>query len=201
MLTTDMKLHELNDDDLIRDTLSGHRDAYGYLIRKYKDSLYDMARRILGTPEEAEDVLQESFVEAYRHLGKFNHEARFSTWIYSIVLNRVRNRLRRNKTIRWSSLDVGATQDQDAPPIEYSDQKPSVLSIVENKLSLEAVQKAVQTLPLEYRTIFILHYMQNLPLQDVAVRLGRPVSTVKVYIHRARKRLYQYFLAKDQVLV
>jgi RNA polymerase sigma factor (sigma-70 family) len=201
MLSTAIPLQDLNDDDLLRETLSGQREAYGLLIRKYKDSLYDMARRILSDAEEAEDVIQESFTEAYRHLEKFNHESRFSTWVYSIVLNRVRNRLRRNKTIRWSSLDAGATRDQDSPPIEYSDQKPSILSIVENKLSLEAVQRAVQTLPLEYRSIFILHYMQDLPLQEVAMRLGRPVSTVKVYLHRARKRLYQYFSAKDQAIL
>src|SRR5258708_39799253 len=108
MLSTELDLQKLNDDDLIQDTLSGHREAYGYLVRKYKDSLYDMARRILGDREEAEDVIQESFTEAYRHLSKFNHDSRFSTWLYSIVLNRVRNRLRRSKTIRWSSLDAPA---------------------------------------------------------------------------------------------
>src|ERR1700730_8276854 len=108
MLSTDINLQELKDDDLIQETLDGNREAFGYLMRKYKDSLYDLACRILGHPQEAGGVPQDCFREAFRHLKSFNHKARFSTWLYSIVLNRVRNRLRRNKTIRWQSLDASS---------------------------------------------------------------------------------------------
>jgi RNA polymerase sigma-70 factor (ECF subfamily) len=200
MLSPVMDLRELNDDDLIRETLDGNREAFGDLMRKYKDSLYDLAYRILGNFQEVEDILQDAFMEAFRHLKTFNHNARFSTWMYSIVLNRVRNRLRRNKTIRWQSLDAPLGPDPDGPPPEVADRGPSLPTLVEGKLHLEALEEAVQTLPLEHRSIFILHYMQNLPLQDVAIRLGRPVGTVKVYLHRARKRLYKYFLDKGQSL-
>jgi RNA polymerase sigma-70 factor (ECF subfamily) len=200
MLTTEMNLQDLNDDDLIRETLEGHREHFGYLMRKYKDSLYDLACRILGNAQEAEDVLQDAFMEAFRHLKSFNHKARFSTWLYSIVLNRVRNRLRRNKTIHWQSLDAPIGPDPDGAPLELPDRGPSVTRLVEGRLTLEAVASGIQTLPLQYRTIFILHYMQNLPLQDVALRLDRPVGTVKVYLHRARRRLYEHFTSKGQSL-
>lgn len=191
MLTIETPLKDLNDDDLIRETLAGNREVFGILVRKYKDSLYDLAYRILGNKQEAEDVLQDAFVEAYRHLSGFNHQARFSTWLYSIVLNRVRNRLRRNKTIRWYSLDASPSADEDSPAPEMPDRGPSVQTMAENKLFLEAVEKAAGTLPLNYRSIFILHYMQDLPLQDIAERLGRPTGTIKVYLHRARKLLYR----------
>jgi RNA polymerase sigma-70 factor (ECF subfamily) len=191
MQTMETPLKDLQDDDLIKETLMGNREVFGILVRKYKDSLYDLACRILGNKQEAEDVLQDAFVEAYRHLADFNHRSKFSTWLYSIVLNRVRNRLRRNKTIRWYSLDASANQDEDSRVMEMPDEGPSVQSMTENKLFLEAIQKAASTLPLTYRSIFILHYMQNLPLQDIAKRLGRPTGTVKVYLHRARKLLYR----------
>jgi RNA polymerase sigma-70 factor (ECF subfamily) len=192
----EMSLQELNDNDLIQETLSGNREVFGLLIRKYKDSLYDLACRILGNAQEAEDVLQDAFMEAYRHLADFRHRSRFSTWLYSIVLNRTRNRIRHNKTIRWYSLDVPSGPDEDSPPIQTPDKSPSIQDLTANKLALEEVQKAVQTLPTEYREIFILHYMQNFPLAEVAERLSRPEGTVKVYLHRARKLLYRR-LSKD----
>src|SRR5258706_6409170 len=137
-------LETLSDDNLIRDTLAGHREAYGDLIRRYKDSLYDMACRILRSKEEAEDTLQDSFVEAYRHLADFNHQSKFSTWLYAIVLNRVRNRLRRQKTIRWQSLDAPQSQEEDSTPHQLAETGPSQSSSMENKFELEVIQKAVQ---------------------------------------------------------
>jgi RNA polymerase sigma-70 factor, ECF subfamily len=186
----------VNDDDAIRETLEGNPEAFGLLIQKYKNSLYDMACRILGNAQEAEDVLQDALLEAYRHLDGFRHKSRFSTWLYSIVLNRVRNRIRHNKTIRWYSLDANVGNDEDATPLQTPDKGPSIIKLTGDKLAVEAVEKAVQTLNVDYRTIFILHYIQNLPLQEVAERLGRPVGTVKVYLHRARKILYKRLAPK-----
>jgi RNA polymerase sigma-70 factor, ECF subfamily len=198
MLTLEKPLQELDDDTLIQETLKGHREAFGHLIRKYSNPLYDLACRILGNPQEAEDVLQDAMVVAYKHLSGFKHRARFSTWLYTIVLNHVRNRLRRNKTIRWHSLDASPSPDQDSPPPEMPDRGPSVQSMTENRLTLEAVEKVVETLPFEYRSIFILHYMQNQPILDIAKRLGRPSGTIKVYLHRARKLLYQRLKTKGR---
>jgi len=200
MLTLEKPLQELDDDALIRETLKGNREAFGYLVQKHSNSLYDMACRILGNPQEAEDVLQDALVVAYRHLAGFKHQSRFSTWLYTIVLNHVRNRLRRNKTIRWHSLDASLSPDQDSPPPEMPDRGPSVQSITESRLTLEAVEKVVQTLPFEYRSIFILHYMQNQPIQDIARHLGRPSGTIKVYLHRARKLLYQRLKTKGHAV-
>src|SRR5690242_10361263 len=88
-----------DEDELLRHTLAGDREAFTPLVLKYKDSLFDLAYRILGNRADAEDVVQSAFLDAYRHLPSFNHKARFSTWIYSIVLNRVRNYLRHKKVI------------------------------------------------------------------------------------------------------
>jgi RNA polymerase sigma-70 factor (ECF subfamily) len=188
------------DDVLIRDTLAGHREAFGILIGKYKDSLYDLACRVLGNAQEAEDVLQDALMDAYRHLASFKHESRFSTWVYSIVLNRARNRLRHRKTIRWQSFDAPLSQDPDAGPVELPDRGPSVHDITENRLSMETVEKAVETLPFEYKSIFVLHYMQNWPILEIAQFLNRPSGTVKVYLHRARKLLYRRLSAQGFAL-
>src|ERR1700733_2513635 len=128
------------EDDIIARTLNGDREAFTSLILKYKDSLYDMACRILGNRTEAEDVLQDAFMEAYKHLKDFNHRSRFSTWMYSIVLNRVRNNLRHNKVIRWSSLDIQETDREDYRPPEIQERGPSFHSVMENKFELETIK-------------------------------------------------------------
>src|SRR5437016_5868170 len=105
MQTIDVSPTYAEEDKLIEQTLAGDQNAFTPLVMKYKDPLFDLARRILRDRGDAEDVLQDAFLDAYRHLANFNHRSRFSTWLYSIVLNRVRNHLRHNKVIRWSSLD------------------------------------------------------------------------------------------------
>ena len=179
------------EDVLIQQTLQGDRDAFTPLLLKYKDQLFDMAYRILHNRAEAEDVLQDAFLDAYRHLGNFNHKARFSTWVYSIVLNRVRNRLRHNKVVHWTSLDGAPSQDEDYRVPETPDKEPSIIRGLEHKLELERVQAEVQLLPALYQSIFIMHYFQDMPLNEVSGRLGRPIGTIKVYLHRARKLLYK----------
>jgi len=179
------------EDEIIKQTLEGHRDAFTYLILKYKDSLFDLAYRILGNRADAEDVLQDAFLDAYKHLKDFHHKARFSTWVYSIVMNRVRNHLRHNKIIRWSSLDIQDENRDDYKPREIAERGPSFIKIMEQRHELEAVQREVRFLPALHQSIFILHYFQDMPLEEISVRLSRPIGTVKVYLHRARQALYK----------
>jgi len=146
---------------------------------------------------EAEDVLQDSFLQAYRHLSGFKHRSKFSTWIYSIVLNRVRNRLRHQKVLRWSSLDQPQLTQEGERPYEFPEKIPGLDEQMDRKLQLEVVEREVGSLPIHYQTIFILHYFQNLPLEDIARRLNRPLGTVKVYLHRARRSLYRRFVAQS----
>ena len=181
------------DLEWIRQTLAGDRNAFAHLITKYKDKLYDLASRVLANPTEAEDVLQEAFVEAYRHLADFHQKSKFSTWIYSIVLNRVRNRLRHRKVLRWFSLDTPLSEDHGDRMPQVPEDGPSLETLTENRLEMQNLQRAVRTLPLQYQSIFILHYFHNMPLEEVSQKLDRPLGTVKVYLHRARKLLYKRF--------
>jgi RNA polymerase sigma-70 factor, ECF subfamily len=199
MPTTEIKRDPADDVIWIQQTLAGEEAAFGNLVRKYKDQLYELACRILGSRTEAEDVLQDAFIEAYRHLKDFHHRSRFSTWLYSIVLNRIRNRLRQNKVLRWYSLDIRRTTRDGFRPPEMAERAPSLDSVAEKKIELETIQRAVKTFPLHYQSIFILHYFHNTPLEEVAQRLGRPLGTVKVYLHRARKLLYKRLTARARL--
>ena len=186
------------DDVWIRRTLTGDREAYGQLIVKYQNSLFDLAYRILKNRLEAEDVLQDSFLQAYQHLSGFKHQSKFSTWIYSIVLNRVRNRLRHQKVLRWSSLDQPLLTQEGERPFEFPEKAPGLDVQTDRKLQLQAVEREVSCLPFRYQIIFVLHYFQDMPLEGIARRLNRPLGTVKVYLHRARQLLYRRLIAQPQ---
>lgn len=175
----------------IKETLSGNEDAFANLINAYKDQLFELACRILKNRSEAEDILQDAFIQAYRHLAEFRNDSQFSTWLYSIVLNRVRNRMRQNKVLHWCSLDIRQENRDDAYVPEMPHKGPSLDRITEKKLELETVQRIVNGFPVHYQSIFIMHYFHNMALEEVAQRLGRPLGTVKVYLHRARKLLHK----------
>lgn len=187
------------DTQWISQTLAGDENAFGHLVIKYKDQLFELASRILNSRAEAEDVLQDAFLEAYRHLADFRHKSRFSTWLYSIVLNRVRNRLRQSKVLRWSSLDSRPESNEGYRPPEIAEKSPALEVLTEKRLELESIHKAVRTFPLHYQSIFILHYFNNISLEEVAQRLGRPLGTVKVYLHRARKLLDKRLSSKELI--
>jgi RNA polymerase sigma-70 factor (ECF subfamily) len=182
------------DNVWIRETLDGNQEAFGCLVMKYKDRLFDFASRMMANPAEAEDVLQESFLDAYRHLADFNHRAKFSTWLYSIVINHVRNRLRHNRVIQWFSLDAPRLGHDEQAPAELPARGPSFDSKLEHKLDLESIQQAVRRMPVAYQVIFIQHYFQDVSIEEIARRMDRPIGTVKVYLHRARKWLFKQYL-------
>jgi len=174
----------------IQDTLNGNQNAFSHLVEKYQNRFLSMACRILGSRAEAEDVLQDAFLQAYSHLPDFQNKARFSTWLYSIVLNHIRNRLRHNRVLRWTSLDGNPDMDERRPP-DIAENSPSADTLLEQKLQMETVHKMIASFPAQYQSVFTLHYFDHLPLQEVADRLNRPLGTVKAYLHRARQLLYK----------
>ena len=180
----------VTDDQLIRETLAGRNEAFGELVRRHQSLLMDLAQRMLRNREEAEDVIQQVFVEAYRHLADFRHGAQFSTWLYAIALNRSRNHLRSKKNRRLVSMDGAGSENDTRAPLQFPDTTPTPDEIIEKQFDLQWIQQEVRSLSNDYQAIFTLHYIQDLPLQEIAKRLDRPLGTVKVYLHRARKELF-----------
>jgi RNA polymerase sigma-70 factor (ECF subfamily) len=178
------------DDQLIEDALAGRQEAFGELMRKYQNLLMEAALRMLRNREEAEDVVQQTFMDAFRHLADFRNGSRFSTWLYAIALNRARNQLRSRKVRRTVSLDEGDSENDGLAPSQYPDPSPQPDEIVEKQFNLEWIRKNLTFLSSEYQAIFTLHYLQEIPLMEIAQRLNRPMGTIKVYLHRARKELY-----------
>ncbi len=178
----------LSDEALITATLAGDGAAFAAMIQKHRPPLFEMAWRILGQREEAEDVLQDVFMSVHTHLLRFRGESKLSTWLYAIALNRVRNQIRRRGNRHMVPLD--AEPEEGSTRRELPEKGPAVEEVVAQRRESENLRSAVNALPDHFRSIFILHYYQHLPLKEVARQLAKPLGTVKVYLHRGRKHLH-----------
>ncbi len=200
-----MDIDELNvlprsDQDLITAVLAGDGAAFTALVQRHRPPLLEMACRILGQREEAEDVLQDVFLSVHTHLHRFRGESKLSTWLYSIALNRVRNQIRKRGKRHYFSIDAGSEESGNRR--ELPEKGPLVEEIVAQKRDAQFLRAAVENLPENFRPIFIMHYYQHLPLKEVAQRLEKPLGTIKVYLHRARKLVFAALTGKgdDQPL-
>jgi RNA polymerase sigma-70 factor (ECF subfamily) len=163
---------------LMRAVQNGDMVAFNELVDRYKDRLLNVIGRMLSSREEAEDVVQETFVRVYQHRQSFNFKHCLSTWIYTIGLNLARNELRKRKKFRH--YDITEMQGNEA---EFA---------VEMKLPTrlpEVLNSAINGLPEKYRTAFLLRDVQELPYEEVAKVLNVPLGTVKSRVNRARMML------------
>lgn len=173
------------DFTLMRAVQAGDMVAYNRLVDRYKDRLMNVIGRMLSSSEEAEDIVQETFVRVYQHRSSFNFQHCLSTWIYTIALNLARNELRKRRRFKFFDID-----DMQGSETEFAvDPKmPSRMP--------EAIQAALKTLPEKYRLAFVLRDMEELPYEEVAKVLNVPLGTVKSRVNRARLMLRESLLPK-----
>lgn len=163
---------------LIRAVQNGDMVAFNQLVDRYKDRLMNVIGRMLSSQEEAEDVVQETFVRVYQHRQSFNFKHCFSTWIYTIALNLARNELRRRKKFKFYEIS-----DMQGNEAEFA-----VDPKIPNRLP-EAIEAALKELPEKYRMAFLLRDIEEMPYEEVAKVLGVPLGTVKSRVNRARLML------------
>ncbi|MGE0462417.1 MAG: RNA polymerase sigma factor [Vicinamibacterales bacterium] len=169
------------DEELVAKSVAGDADSFNQLILRWERPIYALAYRVIGRDEDARDVVQETFLRAFRALPGFKGQAKFSSWLYRIALNLCRDWIRRQKR----TPVVAAPEGVDV--IELAAEQGPVESIEDlvarNQLSA-SVAVAMQKLPEEQRTAVILKEYHGLTFQEIADLQGCPLSTVKT-------RLYQ----------
>jgi len=142
---------------------------------------------IVKNEADAEDGAQEAVISAYRHLGTFRAEAKFSTWLTTIAINEGRKRLRKAKSAAESSIDEHLEeQDGDYTPAPLTDWREIPLEALERKELREALRRAVRNLPDIYRQVFTLRDLEEFNIEETAEALGLNPGVVKVRLHRAR---------------
>lgn len=168
----------------VQQALNGDSRAFGRLVESYQHSAFGIAMRMMRQVQEAEDVVQESFLSAYANLKKFDQTQRFSTWLFRIVTNRCIDKLRKQKQMRVS-LDGEVKAWHEAVP----DQSPSPEQQVVRAEEKETMDRFLSTLPPAYRAVLVLRYDQGMSLNEIADVLSVPLNTVKTRLHRARELL------------
>jgi RNA polymerase sigma-70 factor (ECF subfamily) len=172
------------DEELVEACQSGEASAFDVLVARWEDRIRGAAFRFLGSEEEARDVAQEAFLKAYRCLGGFKREARFSSWLYQIATNLCRDRLRRRKTRATVSLE----EIEENGPVMVEPRPGAHDRLLQMDLA-RAVRRAVEALPDEQREVVILKEYQELTFLEIAQTLDVPVSTVKTRLYRGLGQL------------
>jgi RNA polymerase sigma-70 factor, ECF subfamily len=173
---------------MIASILAGNTHEFHDLIQPYERSVYSMALSMLQNEADAEDAAQEAFLKAFRNLGKFRGDAKFSTWLISITLNEARSRLREKKTAKTESLDE-LNEGGLVSPALLRDWREIPSEVLERREVRVILQHAITDLPLIYREIFLLRDFEELSVNQSAEALGISVAAAKVRLHRARMML------------
>jgi len=185
---------------LVAQAREGDPRAFTELVRRYESKIFRLAQHITQNREDAEDVLQETFLKAYEHLDQFQGNSKFYTWVVRIAVNQALMKLRRRRTDKSVSLDEAIDTGEDTITREIAawDEDP------EQRFSREEMgeilDSAIQSLAPTYRSVFLLRDVEDLSTEETAEALGISVPAVKSRLLRARlqlrEKLTRYFKRK-----
>jgi RNA polymerase sigma-70 factor (ECF subfamily) len=180
--------HYVSDDRLVSEAKSGNRQAFGELCLRYSGMLRRRIFRIVRHPEDAEDVLQETFLNAYRQLQRFRGTSSFSTWLVAIGTNASLTLLRRRKTLRKHASDVVA-EDGETLAMIFRDPAPDPEQRYMMHQTHQKLTNEIERLSPQLRSLLELYYEEELRLKDAANVMGISEATTKSRILRARRIL------------
>ena len=183
-------LQRTDERELIELARGGSAAAFGEIMRRNNRRLFRAARGIAGTDWEAEEVVQDAYVKAFRALATFRQQAALGTWLMRIVINEAQGRLRvRRETVPLNELDDNVMADIIQFPGAPSSSDPERQAAVgEIRIMLEG---AIDALPARFREVFILRQVEGLSIEETAQALSIAPGTVKTRLHRAQTRLRQ----------
>jgi len=181
---------QVGDDVFVARAKAGDKAAFNELVLRYQHRLFNFTYRFLGSATDAEEVVQEAFLKAYRGIARFRSEAKFSTWLFQITKNLAINRYhRRRRRPLDRFLSLVTAREEDGPVLELPNEDDSPddsLLRGERRAVLEAAIKKIDP---TYRTALVLRDVEGLDYAEIAEILEVPVGTVKSRIHRARSRV------------
>ncbi len=173
----------MTDAELVRRTLSGDTHCYDVLVQRYQRQVYSLLFRLLGNATDAEDLLQETFIKAYRALHSFRQDASFLTWLYKIAANLSIDLMRMRRSRATASLDEEADFGREPPA---TDRRSDPEETAMREAVAESVHEAIMELPERYRRAVLLRHVADMSIEEIAEALCLPTGTVKTHLFRAR---------------
>ncbi|TAN43357.1 MAG: sigma-70 family RNA polymerase sigma factor [Nitrospirae bacterium] len=178
------------DEALVSLCKKGDTDAFEELVRRHQKKMLNTAYRMTANYEDACEIVQDAFVAAYKALPRFEERSRFSTWLYTIVLNQTRNHLKKGSTAgqrREFSLDEPMTTEDGFIRPEPASSGPSVLETLEQREVQAQVQKCISGLDADFREVLVLRDIQGFAYDEICSLLSLADGTVKSRLFRARE--------------
>jgi len=177
-------VNSLDDHTLIRLVLEGNTSAFDVIVRRYNTKVYSLAYRLLNSVEDAEDVAQDTFSQAFKGLGSFRGTAKFYTWLFRITYNLAISQRRKRKP----ALSLNSQTDSQGEITLPSDDAGPMKNL-EDEEGKTLMDKALGLLSLDHRAGLVLKEIEGFSYEEIALSLGVPVGTVRSRLHRARLEL------------
>jgi RNA polymerase sigma factor (sigma-70 family) len=173
---------------------NGNLQAFSVLVEKYQKLVYTLALKLLKKPEDAEEMAQDTFIKAYQKLDTYEGKSKFSTWLYSITYHACISELRKHR-IEFKSLEDQRFSDQDE--LKMHDYYREVKKEDQEKY----LNLALEKLPEDDQVLVTLYYYESQSMDEISVITGLTVSNIKVKIHRARKKMYEFLheMLKEEI--
>ena len=169
---------EISDDEVVRRVLGGERELFELLLRRYNQRVYRAVRAVLRNPDDVEDVMQQAYINAYRHLHQFEGRAGFATWMTKIAIREAAARNRRIVAVRGEE-----TMNDFPEPAPGPEERAVAADLMRH------VEAEVAALPETYRSVLLLREVEGLSTEETAACLELSVDVVKTRLHRARTML------------
>lgn len=193
-----MENNKLKDErELIDLAKNGNKDSFNNLVKIYGNQIYNLALRLTGNKELAQDIVQETFINAFLGIKKFKKNSSFGSWLYRIAINCWKNRVRYEKRrlfTKHSSIDDVNDEENKRLKIEII-VNDEIEDIVEKKINVDVVQKVLNMLNKDYKIIIILRDIFEKEYEEIADILNIPIGTVKSRLSRARQELKKLFFS------
>lgn len=170
-----MNSQQLSDRELMQRVLKNDFDAFESLVNRYKVKLFNLVYRMVGIKEEAEDILQETFLRVFSGRESYDFKYQFSTWIYTIALNLTKNELKKRNRYKFLGIEF-LPKEKSYVKVEFNDKE---------RLSY-FLEKTINTMPDKYKEVFLLRDINQLSYEEISESLGIPLGTVKSRVNRAR---------------
>jgi len=179
----------MNEKELVKKAQGGDFEAFSRLIESHKDKIYRLALKLTGHKQDAEDIVQDTFMKAIDALDKFRMEASFGTWLYTIALNNIRAHAGNKKRADLRPIEeyLPGSHDESNDPGLFDWGDPH--QVLEKKQLNDLIESALSELPVKYSAPFTLRYMEDMSVKEVAAMLNLSLAAAKSRILRARLAL------------
>lgn len=183
----------VTDESLVESVKSGDDAAFRELMGRYMDQIYNFVRQYARAEEDAEDIAQDAFFKAWKHIKRFTTGKAWKPWLFAIARNTALDHLKKKRAMAFSELDDAENDLAFADTLADTEPLPS--EAFERSQSAEMVEKAMSVLHPDHRTVLVMHYHHEMTFDEIAGVMGKPMNTVKSWHRRALGKLRGRLLA------